>query len=488
MTASDETSVTNSLQTKLQTKLLVSPSAINTQQLHRHYIGHHAMANRLLQRLALPEQITSRYNAGILLIDATRSPAQKFQRKESFAEVSPFVNATVVQRAANSQWEQNDEPINSSTQPQDLTVSVPPKQLYPAPVINLSETSALQRVSGQGSIPAPPELSSATYCISRRASNLDTFAGTNISNDSVSESPNNLANNLVLSPLSLSVTSNPEMSSSSYRISRRPASFDNSFNNGAESNASLLPFAPSDAIANTPNTALGDLSSQTLTGQIPTKSQPSVVSQLQLRENTASLSYPVSPETTLNSTSSIIAKRIVDIANPFSNVNDLAIQRKYHQSELLMRSRQDMTGLSIRTGESNLSNQTINPTKGFKENTNGNADVSRMVANPIDIIVQPKPLPLFSQSQVAVSPDRGDVLTNRPDLPFTIGASNMVVINRQPASAEFTTSETINPLPPPSSHISSSTASVDITEIAEKVSRIILRQLQVERERRGVSR
>ena len=492
MTASDETSVNNSLQTKLQTKLLVSPSVINTQQLHRHYSGHHAMTNRLLQRLALPEQITSRYNAGILSTDATRSPAQRFQRKESFAEVRPLVNATVVQLATNPQWEQNNEPSNSSIQHQDLTVSAPPKQPYTAPFINSPEIPTFQRLSGQDSIPASPEIPSATYRISRRASNLDIFAKTNISNDSndpVAESSNNLA----LSPPSLPLASSPETPSSPYRISRRPANFDN----GTESNisASLLPLASSDAIANTPNALLGkantsQASSQTLTGtgQIQPKIQPQLDPQLQLRENTASLSYPVLRETVPDSNNSIISKRTVDIVNPVSNINDLPIQRKYHQSELLMRSSQDMTGLSIKIGESNLSNQTINPTKSFNENPNENASVIRRVANPIDTIVQTKPLPLFSQSQLVMSPDQGDVLTNRSDLPLTIGANNMVVINRQPASAEFATSETINPLPPPPSNISPSNSNVDITEIAEKVSRIILRQLKVERERRGVSR
>ncbi len=484
MTASDETSVTNSLQTKLQTKLLVSPSVINTQQLHRHYSGHYAMANRLLQRLALPEQITSRYNAGILSTEATRSPAQRFQRKESFAEIRPLVNATVVQRATNAptnpQWEQNDESINSSTQHQELTVSVPPKQPYTAPAINSPEISVLQRLSGQDSIPASSESPSATYRISRRASNLDAFADANISNNSVSESPNNSANNLALSSISLPVTSSPEIPSSTYRISPRPASFDNE----NEGNASLLPLVPLDAIANTRNTTLGDSSNQTLTGQIQTKIQPQVDPQIQLRENTASSSYPLFRETVPDS---IISKKTVDVANPDSKANDLAIQRKYHQSELLMRSRQDTTGLSIK-GARNFASPTTNPAKSFNENANGNANVIRMVANPMDTIVQTKSLPLFSQSQVAVPPDGGDGLTNRPDLPLAISPSHNTVVNRQTTSAELATSETINPLPPPTSNVSPSNTSVDVTEIAEKVSRIILRRLQVERERRGVSR
>lgn len=481
MTASDESSVTNSLQTKLQTKLLVSPSVINTQQLHRHYSGHHAMANRLLQRLALPEQITSRYNAGILSTEATRSPAQRFQRKESFAEIRPLVNATVVQRATNAptnpQWEQNDESINSSTQHQELTVSVPPQQPYTAPAINSPEISVLQRLSGQDSIPASSESPSATYRISRRASNLDAFADANISNDSVSESPNNSANNLALSSSSLPVTSSTEIPSSTYRISRRPASFDNE----NEGNASLLPLVPLDAIANTRNTTLGDSSNQTLTGQIQTKIQPQVDPQLQLRENTASSSYPLFRETVPDS---IISKKTVDVANPDSKTNDLAIQRKYHQSELLMRSRQDTTGLSIKIGERSLASPTTNTAKSFNENAN----VIRMVANPMDTIVQTKSLPLFSQSQVAVPPDGGDGLTNRPDLPLAISPSHNTVVNRQTTSAELATSETINPLPPPTINASPSNTSVDVTEIAEKVSRIILRRLQVERERRGVSR
>ncbi len=112
MTVSDGVeSGVNSLLPKLQTKLVVLPGAINTHQLHRHYSNHNATANRLLQRLATPEQLTARYTAGLLPTKAIQGRYQRYQRTESLAGGESLVNVSVVQRSTgnDSGWQQDEQ-------------------------------------------------------------------------------------------------------------------------------------------------------------------------------------------------------------------------------------------------------------------------------------------------------------------------------------------------------------------------------------------
>jgi hypothetical protein len=196
------------------------------------------------------------------------------------------------------------------------------------------------------------------------------------------------------------------------------------------------------------------------------------------RKPTASLSPTISNSTSFEGGS--------DIVGSPTNRSDVTIQRKYYQSQLLQRSSETATGLLVSGGEPQISTR--------MNNFNGNTDLIARRANT-PTVVQTKPLPLFNQSQATedISQSRGDgILANSLDLPLAISSNHNMMVSRQNTSAtvESMPSETINAIPTPTASVNSVSANsgIDIAEVAEKVSRIILRRLQVERERRGVSR
>ena len=67
---------------RLQRRLVKPAGVINTQQLHRHYQATQNTAGRIIQRLALPEQVKFRYGSGVLQPKAIIQRLQR-QRTES---------------------------------------------------------------------------------------------------------------------------------------------------------------------------------------------------------------------------------------------------------------------------------------------------------------------------------------------------------------------------------------------------------------------
>ncbi|NES67627.1 MAG: hypothetical protein F6K24_21490, partial [Okeania sp. SIO2D1] len=65
---------------RLQRRVVEPAGVINTQQLHCHYQATQGMAGRLVQRLALPEQVKFRYGAGVL---QPTSIIQRLQRQRT---------------------------------------------------------------------------------------------------------------------------------------------------------------------------------------------------------------------------------------------------------------------------------------------------------------------------------------------------------------------------------------------------------------------
>jgi hypothetical protein len=66
----------------LQRRLTTSAGVINTQRLHRHEAATTGLAGRLLQRLALPEQHLAHYQMGVAEPGALAQSMQRFQRRE----------------------------------------------------------------------------------------------------------------------------------------------------------------------------------------------------------------------------------------------------------------------------------------------------------------------------------------------------------------------------------------------------------------------
>ena len=108
---------------RLQRRLVDPAGVINTQQLHCHYQGTQKTARPLIQRLALPEQVKFRYGSGVLQPNAIVQSLQR-RRTESadvfngqFQEATPYVSSTMgetVQRSIDSQPKQfqNSKEIN----------------------------------------------------------------------------------------------------------------------------------------------------------------------------------------------------------------------------------------------------------------------------------------------------------------------------------------------------------------------------------------
>ncbi|MGK7896332.1 MAG: hypothetical protein AB4372_22635 [Xenococcus sp. (in: cyanobacteria)] len=74
--------MSNNLEQRIQQRLIEPAGVINTQQLHCHYQATQGMAGRLIQRMALPEQVKFRYGSGVLQPRAMLHNLQR-QRRES---------------------------------------------------------------------------------------------------------------------------------------------------------------------------------------------------------------------------------------------------------------------------------------------------------------------------------------------------------------------------------------------------------------------
>ncbi len=207
-------------------------------------------------------------------------------------------------------------------------------------------------------------------------------------------------------------------------------------------------------------------------------------------------------ETSVSNNSTVTATPANNSALNFMNSH---VQRKYHQSELLWHPTQGVTRILARSEENNVSDNT----KSISINTLANVTPARETqtagsGTPIATLVQTKPLPLIipgdqgsrgnspipNQSKLPLFTAKAGINT---ELPLAISPNNnRGLISRQTTTTplESEISETINAIPTPTALTSPSPLNngVDIAEIAEQVSRIILRRLVVERERRGMGK
>ncbi len=607
MTASDDLSKgANSLLPKLQTKLVVLPGAINTQELHGHYTSHNATANRLLQRLAILEQLTARYAKGVLQPEAMRSRYQRFQRTEALGGSELPFNMPVLQRLPDSEWQQNQESSNFFSQGEP-TVSMPPQPSYTTPIATTSSGTQVARLAADrppinhNSLSATP---SGTYRISRRSTIFDSSSGNipapgdadsgssarsastpitslplaspNARADpttTVTENPNFTANPSQPSGSTIQAKMQPQTDNHSevddvITTTHTPATMQQKygqpegFQSASDSTSGLLyrvarktvenlpPPAPSPATrtegldvkpnstaislpAPTSATQASDLAIQRKyhqsellwhSGHAGAKgvlNNPSVVipannSAVRVMENP--LTHQTDPtgvalqrkyhqsellwnsgsdgeisgsKTPIATATPANNAAVAGTGNPLTHQTGVALQRKYHQSELLLRPGQNATGVLARAADSKASDRT----KNHRENADGIVRVaSSEVTVPAPALVQTKPLPLLVQRQVTeeLTRNRGDsLIQNRSDLPLAISSiHSSALVSRQTTTApvEAVTSETINAIPTPTAPATSlaTNSGVDLAEIAEQVSRIILRRLVVERERRGM--
>ncbi|MBD2503807.1 hypothetical protein [Anabaena azotica] len=386
-TREDVPSTANKLLSKLQTKLVVLPSVINTQQLHRHYTSQNTTANRLLQRLAIPEQLTARYKAGVLQPEAERWQYKRFQRTESVAGGEPLTNISLVQRLPESGWqEQGTRELEKSSSP-NISAS--------SPIINHAHAATPQE----------------TYRISRH---------TNLSN-----SVNAIAEGSF--PIADSTTTQTREQSSLLRVTR------------IESNAT--------AISSTSTTSTSDIPIH--------RKYPR--SELLWRDDSDGVISEANSSHTVTPT---YHSAVAQTNNSLTPQTGVTLQRKYHQSQLQVRRSQDATG--------------VLPTAHLQ----ANSDVIRMA--------------LSTQATTDLVDNRSNFLIQRSDLPLAISPNqNNLLVSRQTTDAGASVpSETISAIPTPTAPTTSSATNtdVDLGEIAEQVSRIILRRLVVERERGGMGR
>ncbi len=529
----------NSLLPKLQTRLVVLPGAINTHQLHRHYTSQNATANRLLQRLTFPEQLTARYTAGVLPTKAIQGRYQRYQRTESLAGGESLINISVVQRSTgnDSGWQQAEQmrtPAGEeSTSTQYLKSVTSPSPKLPGKY-HISRRPNLTFNSPPGSISVTTSESAPV-----NSDNLTSSNETANANSTDAVMPNSTAASSIQLKMPPQADNHPQ--SEVLNLTHVPGSIQRKYGNpeglqsASESTPSVLyrvahkrvenstPTAPSPSTgaeelgssANyTSDSNLG-LSSPVTTAQASLVDGDTVVNKTQDTGVNTQRKYHQSDLMWHSGSDAVsdVSKLGTVTATPVNNptVNsmtsqtEVALQRKYQQSELLWHPSNDTTEVLARSGENNV----YDNTKSISINTLANVTPARETQTAgsktaIAALVQTKPLPLIipreqrsrenspipNQSNLPLFTAQAGINT---ELPLAISPNNnRGVISRQITTppVESVTSETINAIPTPTAPTSPSplNTGVDVAEIAEQVSRIILRRLVVERERRGMGR
>lgn len=490
---------------RLQQRLLQMPGVMNTQQLHRHYGQQQATTTRLMRRMDLPERIQSRYQppGGRSQPFIPRFTGQR-------TEVAEASGTGMVQRVSASQhWSSSepDSPHSTGQERQPISFSV-----EPSPLPRDSGTPSMASVSAQASIPASTGTMATTTSVVQAKPNSSPETGNSVS---LPDSPSALP-------------------SGSFRIRRQPVVSD-------------LPVAPvsvspphageptaSATIQRQPQMPLATFLPATSGEAHPTSQNASAV-QPQM---------PVGSEVSTPVTGGTIAiAPLVATVTPVQRHSTEFVWRSPATSEEESVQPKMATHLvaPTPTGAPDLVESL--PSLPQKEGRDGLTGADNPMGTPIKTVatastVQLKPVPLslplslplsrpmpIQQAGRDAGKDEGMVLryprqteagvvgnglprisTTIMGIPGAIAPSsqsrplyvppmNQVLIQRQegsmpsPESSAVDTGTPVSAIPPPSAPPSSTAApEVDVAQIAEQVSRIILRRMMVERERRGLSR
>ncbi|NEO57751.1 MAG: hypothetical protein F6K54_34630 [Okeania sp. SIO3B5] len=479
---------------RLQRRVVEPAGVINTQQLHCHYQATQGMAGRLVQRLALPEQVKFRYGSGVLQPTAITQRLQR-QRTES-AEVlneqfptTPYADSAMgemVQRSIPPQSRQfqnsreiqgrspnklgrtNTNPLQPSIT-QKATVMTKPVEKKPqsdTSVVKTSrgETNRPFRISRKATVSevnasnlgarveAEPNskqdrdlpLPKATNQLS--ASTVQRKADTSVNPNSLVTATQPKTNPPLVKGI-IQTKTNEGLSTGNFRISRKATVSEVNARN-LRARVEAEPNSKQDRDLPLPK-ATNQLSASTVQRKADTSVNPN------------SLVTATQPKTNLPLVKGIIQTKAEDF-----NVTSIVPKTDLSQSRpLSLQGQKSNLPVQLSPEASIASNPSSELNMVWLKSTDGlQANEGSSTKNPYSEKIA---LPL------AITPiNTHGVLTRQ--------TTNTVDNSTVQLAME---GNSTTPMPAPET---ASGASVDIAKVAEQVSRILARQLAVEKERRGV--
>ncbi|NET24645.1 hypothetical protein [Okeania sp. SIO1I7] len=448
---------------RLQRRVVEPAGVINTRQLHCHYQATQGMAGRLVQRLALPEQVKFRYGSGVLQPTSIIQRLQR-QRTESANVLNEQFPATPYAHSAMGEMVQRSIPPQSrqfqnsreiqgrspnklgrtETNPlqpsitQKATVMTKPVEKKPQ-----SDTSVVKTSRGETNRPFRISRKATVSEINALSSNKSDFGKGQVDTHSNSY-PTVTETQLVSSKASL--LPSPK-TSGNFRISRKATVSEvNARNLGARVEAE----PNSQKELNLPLTrATNQLSASTVQRKADTSVNPN------------SLVTATQPKTNLPLVKGIIQTKAEDL-----NVTSIVPKTDLSQSQ----------PLSLQGQKSNLPVQ-LSPEASIASNPS--SELNMVLLKSTDGL----------QANEGLSTK--NPYSEKIALPLAITPINTHgVLARQTTNTVDNSTVQLamegNSTTPMSAAGTASASPLDVTKVAEQVSRILARQLAVERERRGI--
>ncbi|QZZ22024.1 hypothetical protein J5X98_06335 [Leptothermofonsia sichuanensis E412] len=486
---------------RLQQRLLQMPGVMNTQQLHRHYGQQQATTTRLMRRMDLPERIQSRYqpSGGRSQPFIPRFTGQR-------TEVSEAGGTGMVQRVSASQhWSssESDSPHSTGQERQPISFAV-----EPSPLTRDSGTPGMASVSAQATVPAPTGMMATATSVVQAKPNSSPEAGNSVSlPDSPSILPSGsfrirrqpVISDLPVVPVSVSPPHSGEPRASA-TIQRQPqmplatslpATSGESHPTSPDASA-VQPHLPAESGVSAPITAASPLMATVTPVQHHSTEfvwrSPATPEEESVQPKMAT--YLVSPTPAIapdpvKSLPSLPQKESRDGLTGADNPMGTPIKTVAKASTMQLKPQPLPLPLSW-----SLSRPM--PIRQAGNETGKNGGMVLRYPRQTEAGISGNGLPGISTTITGIP---GAIAPSSQSRPLYVPPINRVLIQRQesnmpsPESSAVDTGTPVSAMPPPPAPPSSTAApEVDVAQIAEQVSRIILRRMTVERERRGLSR
>jgi len=460
---------------RLHQRSLQSPSAINIQQLHRNYTQPQTTVARLMRRLDLSNQIESRYQSG-----ATQTQGFIPRFSGLRREVAGLGSEAMLQRVPLELGQSNADLVTV----RDNSYGIPsPKG--DADASNIANANAH----------IPQVLSSRSFTVEHTAiaavTPLQTAKSASSAIQAKAEQPTTGISQLT--PVSDNTTALP---SGLFRISRQAI---------ATSPASTISLASPSHPQELPSTAFSQTSKITSTPIQP----PLGVIQPQSQAKTKAT------DTTTITTQRIAHPAELLLRVPANLDGSVSQPTVTEPSEAVSSSENQGQSTSITGAQTSLQSGSDGFALSQGQTVSPVIKVSSTASTPMQLKPLSLPLPIQTQLKGGETTNVGTILrysTNSQQVqstdtlqgksssaitptsevrPLYTPVINTTLIQRQTETLPVTdtgvtTVSATSPPPPPV--VNSAASEVDVAEIAEQVSRIILRRMTVERERRGTSK
>lgn len=460
---------------RLHQRSLQSPSVINIQQLHRHYTQPQTTVVPLMRRLDLSNQIESRYQSGGT---QTQGFIPRFSGLRR--EVSGLGSEAMLQRVPLELGQRNADLVTV----RDNSYGIPsPKGDADAPKIATANAHI------------PQALSSRSFTVEHSATAavtpIQTAKSVSSSIQAKADQPTIGINRLT--PVSDATTALP---SGLFRISRQAI---------ATSPASTIPPVSPSHPQELPS---------------PTFSQTSKIETTSIQPSLKAIQPQIQTKTQATDTTLITTQRIARPADlllrvPANLDGSVSQPTVTEPSEGVSSSENQGQSASITGAQTSLHSGSDGFVLSQGQTVLPVIKVSSTASTPMQLKPLSLPLPIQTQLKGGETANVGTILrysTNSQQVqsadtlqgksssamtptsevrPLYTPVINTTLIQRQTETSPatdtgVTTVSATSPPPPPV--VNSASSEVDVAEIAEQVSRIILRRMTVERERRGTSK